>query len=196
MYNTPTLEEAWDSILNSKDDGDMETQVINAIELSFSKAMVSNMEPQETAMTLAGKMTAEYGECQDRAREILTGSISELEKMKEHLDDDTIERIGENIIQVENDITSLIAMITFKLSEVSTEMKEKTDILVRKPEAYSFVANTYEYVMNHFLDFKKEMQTVLVSLGSEVTDESFNNKIYEKVQEEIKKRGEQIDGNE
>ena len=41
--------------------------------------------------------------------------------------------------------------------------------------------------MNHFLEFKKEVQNVLVSIGSEVTDESFNNKIYTKVQEEIKK---------
>lgn len=187
MNKVPTLEEAWDTILNNNDDSDVDTQIINVIELSFSKAMVSNMEPQQVAMTLAGKMTVEYGECQDRARKILTGSISELEKMKEHLDEDTIDRIEENIIRVEDDITSLIALTTFKLSELSTEMKEKTDILVRKPEAYAFVANTYEYVMNHFLEFKKEIQSVLVSIGSEVTDESFNNKIYAKVQEEIKK---------
>lgn len=187
MNKVPTLEEAWDTILNSNDDSDVDTQIINVIELSFSKAMVSNMEPQQVAMRLAGKMTVEYGECQDRARKILTGSISELEKMKECLDEDTIDRIEDNIIQVEDDITSVIALTTFKLSEISTEMKEKTDILVRKPEAYAFAANTYEYVMNHFLEFKKEVQSVLVSIGSEVTDESFNNKIYTKVQEEIKK---------
>lgn len=190
MFNTPTLEEAWNTILNGKDDSDLELQIINAIELSYNKEMLSTMEPQETAMTLAGKMTAEYGECQDRAREILTESVIELEKMKEH-SEDALDQIDAEIIRVEDALTSLIAVTTFKLSTVSTEMQEKTNVLIRKPEVYAYVANTYEYVMNHFLEFKKEMQSVMVSLGSSISDESFNNKIYTKVQEEIKKRSEE-----
>jgi len=188
MYNAPTLEEAWNDILNDNGNTDMEEQIIKVIELSFNKSMLTTMEPQETAMTLAGKMIAEYGECQDRARQILREELIELGKIKEPPKDGMLDGIEELLMRVETDIASVIASTTFKLSEVSTEMQEKTNILIRKPEAYSFVANTYEYVTNHLLDFKKEMQDMLVSFGSDVTDESFNSKIQAFIQNEIKIR--------
>lgn len=61
MNNIPTLEEAWGKILN--DNNDMETDVINAIELNFNKAILSSMEPQEVAMMLAGKLAMEFSDC-------------------------------------------------------------------------------------------------------------------------------------
>ena len=181
MNNIPTLEEAWGKILNDNDA--VETEVINTIELNFNKAILSSMEPQEVATMLAGKLSMEYSECQESARKILLEYVSELENMKKEIDNDFIDRIDDLLMRVENDMVCLIASTTLKLSTITTEMQEKTSILIRKPEAYSFVANTYEYVTNHFLEFKKEMQDMLVSFGSDITDESFNSKIYAMIQE-------------
>lgn len=181
MNNIPTLEEAWGKILN--DDNAVETEVINTIELNFNKAILSSMEPQEVATMLAGKLSMEYSECQESAREFLSEYIPELENMKKEIDNGFMDRIDDLLMRVENDMVCLIASTTLKLSTITTEMQEKTSILIRKPEAYSFVANTYEYVTNHFLEFKKEMQDMLVSFGSDITDESFNSKIYAMIQE-------------
>lgn len=181
MNNIPTLEEAWGKILN--DDNAVETEVINTIELNFNKAILSSMEPQEAATMLAGKLSMEYSECQESAREFLSEYIPELENMKKEIDNGFMDRIDDLLMRVENDMVCLIASTTLKLSTITTEMQEKTSILIRKPEAYSFVANTYEYVTNHFLEFKKEMQDMLVSFGSDITDESFNSKIYAMIQE-------------
>ena len=181
MNNIPTLEEAWENILNDNDA--TETVIIDVIELNFNKAILSSMEPQEVATMLVGKLSMEYGECQESAREFLSEYVPELENMKKEIDNGFMDRIDDLLMRVENDMVCLIASTTLKLSTISTEMQEKTSILIRKPEAYSFVANTYEYVTNHFLEFKKEMQDMLVSLGSNITDESFNSKIYAMIQE-------------
>ncbi len=183
MNKIPTVEEAWENILNENDG--IETEVINAIESNFTKAILSNMEPQEVATMLAGKLSMEYSECQESARGILSEYVTELEKMKKEIDNDFTDKIDDLLMRVEDDMVRLIASTTLKLSTISTEMQEKTPILIRKPEAYSFVANTYEYVTNHFLEFKTGMQTMLVSFGADVTEESFNSKIYAMVQKGI-----------
>ena len=66
MNTIPTLEEEWGKILNDNDD--METDVINLIELNFNKAILSSMEPQEVATMLAGKLSMEFSDCQESAR--------------------------------------------------------------------------------------------------------------------------------
>lgn len=181
MNTIPTLEEAWGKILNDNDD--METDVINVIELNFNKAILSSMEPQEVATMLAGKLSMEFSDCQESARKILLEYVPELENMKKEIDDGFVDRMEDLLMRVEDEMVCLIASTTLNLSTITTEMQEKTSILIRKPEAYSFVANTYEYVTNHFLEFKKEMQDMLVSFGFEITDESFNSKIYGMIQE-------------
>ena len=180
MNTIPTLEEAWGKILN--DNNDMETDVINAIELNFNKAILSSMEPQEVAMMLAGKLSMEFSDCQESARKILLEYVPELENMKKEIDNGFVDRMEDLLMRVEDEMVCVIASTTLNLSTITTEMQEKTSILIRKPEAYSFVANTYEYVTNHFLKFKKEMQDMLVSFGFEITDESFNSKIYGMIQ--------------
>lgn len=180
MNTIPTLEEAWENILNDNDAA--ETDVINAIELNFNKAILSSMEPQEVAMMLAGKLSMEFSDCQESARKILLEYVPELENMKKEIDDGFVDRIEDLLMRVEDEMVCVIASTTLNLSTITTEMQEKTSILIRKPEAYSFVANTYEYVTNHFLEFKKEMQDMLVSFGFEITDESFNSKIYGMIQ--------------
>lgn len=180
MNNIPTLEEAWGKILNDNDA--METDVINAIELNFNKAILSSMEPQEVATMLAGKLSMEFSDCQESARKILLDYVPELENMKKEIDDGFVDRMEDLLMRVEDEMVCVIASTTLNLSTITTEMQEKTSILIRKPEAYSFVANTYEYVTNHFLEFKKEMQDMLVSFGFEITDESFNSKIYGMIQ--------------
>ena len=180
MNTIPTLEEAWENILNDNDAA--ETDVINAIELNFNKAILSSMEPQEVAMMLAGKLSMEFSDCQESARKILLEYVPELENMKKEIDDGFVDRIEDLLMRVEDEMVCVIVSTTLNLSTITTEMQEKTSILIRKPEAYSFVANTYEYVTNHFLEFKKEMQDMLVSFGFEITDESFNSKIYGMIQ--------------
>ena len=88
-------------------------------------------------------------------------------------------------MRVEDEMVCLIASTTLNLSTITIEIQEKVSILIRKAEACSFVTNTYEYVTNHFLEFRKEMQDMLVSFGCEITDESFNSKIYGIIQERM-----------
>lgn len=170
-------------ILN--DNNDMETDVINAIELNFNKAILSSMEPQEVAMMLVGKLAMEFSDCQESARKILLEYVPELENMKKEIDNGFVDRMDDLLMRVEDEMVCLIASTTLNLSTITIEIQEKVSILIRKAEACSFVTNTYEYVTNHFLEFRKEMQDMLVSFGSEITDESFNYKIYARIQERM-----------
>ncbi len=183
MNTIPTLEEAWENILNDNDAA--ETDVINAIELNFNKAILSSMELQEVAMMLAGKLSMEFSDCQESARKILLEYVPELENMKKEIDDGFVDRIEDLLMRVEDEMVCVIASTTLNLTTITTEIQEKVSILIRKPEACSFVTNTYEYVTKHFLEFKKEMQDMLVSFGCEITDESFNSKIYGMIQERM-----------
>lgn len=183
MNTIPTLEEAWENILNDNDAA--ETDVINAIELNFNKAILSSMEPQEVAMMLAGKLAMEFSDCQESARKILLEYVPELENMKKEIDNGFVDRIEDLLMRVEDEMVRVIASTTLNLSTITIEIQEKVSILIRKAEACSFVTNTYEYVTNHFLEFRKEMQDMLVSFGCEITDESFNSKIYGMIQERM-----------
>ena len=102
MNTIPTLEEAWGKILN--DNGAMETDVINAIELNFNKAILSSMEPQEVAMMLAGKLAMEFSDCQESARKILLEYVPELENMKKEIDNGFVDRMEDLLIATKDDL--------------------------------------------------------------------------------------------